>query len=357
MALEVVRERTWEFAKNSSQVNDRRGSRVIERGSLPSQGTAMESSVFVEFNFWLLVFLSVVVPVCIYLLQRRKTDLSPLHVFTFGLILTGIAGLDVYVLQALASASRLTPSLVDNAVFNSAVSLSLYVLPVLFGGVGINLISTVLSGRLLDVGERGERQHLHPGRSLPGRLPDATTLHGFSVQLRKGTATSVTTVLPFTGQDILRRKIQGLLDLLNGDKRSPAIPLHELLSPAFMAASSRFGKFDDMLDASGQIATSQADCNEVVGESWDAFVRSTTQFASWERMLHSACCQWMAKKLFVDQPEQNRQARSFTSASALTALGPAKPQWPDLSSPTPPDQRRMTSRIQFAARASGAGHD
>lgn len=56
-----------------------------------------------------------------------------------GFALVAIAGLDVYFLQILASEARLTRSLADDAVFVPEVSLALYLIPVMFGGIGVNV--------------------------------------------------------------------------------------------------------------------------------------------------------------------------------------------------------------------------
>lgn len=113
----------------------------------------MPSSVFIELHFWLLLVLSFVVPVGIYigLLVRRAVSAST--VLAFGVVLTVIAGVDVYLLQSLTRLAAQSASLVDDAVFGSEMTLALYVMPVLFGGVGVNLISHVLV-RHLTLAER-----------------------------------------------------------------------------------------------------------------------------------------------------------------------------------------------------------
>jgi len=70
-----------------------------------------------------------------------------------------IAGVDVYVLQSLSRAAMKSPSLVDDAVFVSEVSLALYLLPALFAGLGINVISHVLTTHLDAAERRFAAQH------------------------------------------------------------------------------------------------------------------------------------------------------------------------------------------------------
>lgn len=119
----------------------------------------MNHSVFVEARFWLLVFFSVIVPFAIYggLLLRRA--ISRTTVLCFGLALVWIAGVDVYLLQLLAVKAQATPSLADDHVFVSELSMALYLLPLMFGGIGVNLISDVLVQHLRTAEARYDAQN------------------------------------------------------------------------------------------------------------------------------------------------------------------------------------------------------
>lgn len=72
------------------------------------------------------------------LVKRANSRVTAL---LFGFALAAIAGLNVFVLQSLAAAAKLTPSLADDAVFLSEMSLALYLFPAMFGGIGVNVIS------------------------------------------------------------------------------------------------------------------------------------------------------------------------------------------------------------------------
>ncbi|MDP4073339.1 hypothetical protein [Acidovorax sp. A1169] len=119
----------------------------------------MNASVFVELRFWVLVAFSLVLPAGIYAALLRTRAISRLAVLGFGIALVLIAGVDVYLLQSLAALARHTPSLADDAVFLSELSIALYVLPVVFGGIGVNLISHVLLHHLTEAEKRFEREH------------------------------------------------------------------------------------------------------------------------------------------------------------------------------------------------------
>jgi hypothetical protein len=122
----------------------------------------MNTTVFAEIRFWLLVAFSVVLPFSIYGVLLAKRAVSRHTTLFFGFALVLLAGLDVYLLQSLANAARITPSLADDAVFLSEVSIALYLLPALFGGIGINLVSHVLVRHLVDAEAQFERDNRGP---------------------------------------------------------------------------------------------------------------------------------------------------------------------------------------------------
>ena len=88
----------------------------------------VSTTVFTEMRFWALVVFSVVLPCAVYLALLCKRSISRARVLFFGLALVFIAGVDVYLLQGLATAAKATPSLADNVVFVSELSVALYLL-------------------------------------------------------------------------------------------------------------------------------------------------------------------------------------------------------------------------------------
>ena len=119
----------------------------------------MNQSVFVELRFWLLVVFSVVVPVGIYGALLATRSISRFAVLWFGVAMVLIAGVDVYLLQTLATLAHTTTSLTDDIVFTSELTVALYVLPLVFGGMGVNLISHVLLRHLSEAEGRFDREH------------------------------------------------------------------------------------------------------------------------------------------------------------------------------------------------------
>ena len=119
----------------------------------------MSPSEFLETQFFALVLFSVVLPGCIYGYMMWKQAISHVAVSLFGLSLLAISGIDVFLLQRLAALARSSPSLVDDRFFASELSVALYVLPVLFAGIGVNMISHVLIRHISQAEKRFEREH------------------------------------------------------------------------------------------------------------------------------------------------------------------------------------------------------
>ena len=117
-------------------------------------------SVFVEMRFWLLVVFSVVLPAGLYAGLMAINAISRAAVAVLGLALVLVAGMDVYLLQSLATLAKATLSVVDDAVFLSELSIALYALPLMLGGIGVNLISHVLLRHRESAEKRLQRRRL-----------------------------------------------------------------------------------------------------------------------------------------------------------------------------------------------------
>jgi hypothetical protein len=119
----------------------------------------MNHTVFVELQFWLLVLFSIVVPVGLVWMCLTVQALSRGTVLGIGLALVAMAGFDFYLLQVLAKMAKETPSTADDAVFDSEVTIGLYLLPALLAGVGVNVTSYILIQHLTDAQERFFRRY------------------------------------------------------------------------------------------------------------------------------------------------------------------------------------------------------
>jgi len=116
----------------------------------------MNDTVLLETRFWLLKSFSLILPTMVYARLLFVASIPRRAVLAFSLILVATAAVDVYLLQALAAEAKLSASLVDDWIFNSGVSLTLYLLPALFGGIGINVISHVRPSHLEQAEARAE---------------------------------------------------------------------------------------------------------------------------------------------------------------------------------------------------------
>ena len=119
----------------------------------------MSQSVFVELRFWLLVVLSFAAPVAMYRVLIHRRSIVRSAVFVLGISLVLISAVDVYLLQTLATHARLTASTVDNALFDSELSVALYAFPLFFGGLGMNVVSHLVIDHLLRAERRYDREH------------------------------------------------------------------------------------------------------------------------------------------------------------------------------------------------------
>jgi len=118
----------------------------------------MADSVFLKFEFYLLILFSLIVPAAIFgtLLLRRMLARSV--VLLFGVLLLVLAGGDVVLLQKLALLAKASLSVMDDKFFNSEMSVSLYLLPAFLGGVGTNVISHILIRHLREIEDRFDRE-------------------------------------------------------------------------------------------------------------------------------------------------------------------------------------------------------
>jgi len=114
----------------------------------------MRNSIFLQLEFLLLVAFSVVVPAGIFWIMLAQRAISRTAVLWLGLVLIAVAGVDVALLRLLATRAASTGALPGDNVFASEVSLGLYLLPALFAGIGINLVSHVLIHHLVSAERR-----------------------------------------------------------------------------------------------------------------------------------------------------------------------------------------------------------
>ena len=124
----------------------------------------MNESVFLKLEFGLWVMFSIILPVGIYGYLLWKKAISRFSVLAFGVILILISGVTVFLLQRLSEMAKLSPALLDDRIFSSEISVALYLLPAVFGGIGVNTISHVLITHLTNA-ERAFDEEKRPVRT------------------------------------------------------------------------------------------------------------------------------------------------------------------------------------------------
>lgn len=107
----------------------------------------------------LLVAFSVVAPGAILWFMVARRAISRPAVLLLGLVLIAVAGLDIALLHMLAGKESTGGDTLGARMFASEVSVGLYLLPALFAGIGINLVSHVLIHRLTVAEERFDQNH------------------------------------------------------------------------------------------------------------------------------------------------------------------------------------------------------
>ena len=118
----------------------------------------MNDSVFFEFAFLGLVASSLLAPSVIFGLMMWRRAMSRITVLLFGVMLILLSGVDGALLVALESAAKLTPSLIDDRLFASEISIALYVLPAVLAGIGTNIVSQLLIKHLEDLEREFDRE-------------------------------------------------------------------------------------------------------------------------------------------------------------------------------------------------------
>jgi hypothetical protein len=125
-----------------------------------------DATVFTQVRFWVLVLCSLVCPAAIFVTLFVRREFSKKAVLAFGLLLILLAGVDIFVLRALSLEAQATPSLADDIVFSSELSIALYIIPAAFGTFGLNMVSHVLMHYLKQKEARFEA-HRQPAQPLP----------------------------------------------------------------------------------------------------------------------------------------------------------------------------------------------
>jgi hypothetical protein len=118
----------------------------------------MTDSAFVEISFFALTVLSLILPIGIYAYLMWAKAISHKTVPRFSILLIAISGVNVVLLQRLSVIVKASPYF-DNGIFASEVSLALFLLPALFAGIGVNMMSHTLIKHINEAEKRFDEEH------------------------------------------------------------------------------------------------------------------------------------------------------------------------------------------------------
>jgi hypothetical protein len=119
----------------------------------------MDLTDLFEVKFLLLVVCSVVLPPAIYSILLLKKAISRSTVLFFGIALIVLAGTDVALINILLASAKHTLSILDARFFASQLKIALYLLPALFAGIGINVVSHILVSHLVSAEKKFAQEH------------------------------------------------------------------------------------------------------------------------------------------------------------------------------------------------------
>ena len=118
-----------------------------------------------EVDFFLLVTTSLLLPAGIYATLLLKRSISQWTVLVLALVLITLSGIDFVLLQKLAEKAKLSSSAFDDRMFVTELSMALYLLPAVFAGIGVNVVSHVVIRHLNLAESRFERDDRHRKKS------------------------------------------------------------------------------------------------------------------------------------------------------------------------------------------------
>jgi hypothetical protein len=120
--------------------------------------SGLSDSVFLEIEFLYLMIFSLLLPAFIYSTMWLRRAISRPTVLFFGLALIVLAGVDAFLLQSLANMAKLSSSSFDDKIFSSELSVALYLMPAIFAGTGINVVSHILISHLVEAEKRFDKR-------------------------------------------------------------------------------------------------------------------------------------------------------------------------------------------------------
>jgi hypothetical protein len=131
---------------------------TIALGGIQFQAPMQEAIEF-ESRLLLILALSIFIPIVLYGLMMWKKSISRKTVVLLALVLLSTAGLDIFLLRKLSLMAERSPVVSNSYFLSNEVSIALYLLPALFAGIGINMLSHILVSHLAEAETKFDEEH------------------------------------------------------------------------------------------------------------------------------------------------------------------------------------------------------
>lgn len=104
-------------------------------------------------------------------------------------------------------------------------------------------------------------------------------------------------MIKITGLDELQNKLNDLTTKVHELDGKHSVPVSELLTADFLSRHSRFHSADELFEGGGFKVESTDDLEALPEDKLDEYIRSISNFDSWQGMLVKAGEEWAAKQL------------------------------------------------------------
>lgn len=100
-----------------------------------------------------------------------------------------------------------------------------------------------------------------------------------------------------SGSDELVRKLEDLGQAAESLQGEHSVSLESLFPDEFISTHTEYATLEDFLASSGFDTSSQEAFEAISADEWDAYVKSESDFSSWQEMMESAVVLWVSNHL------------------------------------------------------------
>lgn len=103
--------------------------------------------------------------------------------------------------------------------------------------------------------------------------------------------------IDFSGFDELERELKKLEQNVQRLEGENSIPFTELFPFEFMKKYTQFHSIEEMFNGSPFTIDSEGDFTAIDDDEWNNFIKTSTNFDSWEQMQEAAVVDWTKNQL------------------------------------------------------------